>query len=147
MRKIAYIDNFNEWEKSFNFSITFTVRFSETDAFGHLNNTVPFTYFEDARVAMLTSINYEIDANSQLLPVVADIQCDFIKQVFFKETITLYTKINTIGNTSFEIHYMAKNEQGEICFVGRGAIVQINKETGRPHQLDDDLIKRLNTFK
>ncbi|OZM58017.1 hypothetical protein CIB95_05960 [Lottiidibacillus patelloidae] len=147
MRKIAYIDNFSEWEQSFNFSITFTVRFSETDAFGHLNNTVPFTYFEDARVAMLTAIDYEIDANSQLLPVVADIQCDFIKQVFFKETITLYTKINTIGNTSFEIHYMAKNEQREICFVGRGAIVQINKKTGRPHQLDAALIKRLNTLK
>jgi acyl-CoA thioester hydrolase len=147
MKKISYIANLQEWEQSFHFSITFTVRFSETDAFGHLNNTVPFTYFEDARVAMLTSIGYEIDANSELLPVVADIQCDFLKQVFFKETITLYTKINTIGNTSFEIHYMAKNTSGEMCFVGRGRIVQINKKTGLPTKLSDEIIMRLNTFK
>jgi acyl-CoA thioester hydrolase len=147
MKKISYIENLKEWEDSFHFSITFTVRFSETDAFGHLNNTVPFTYFEDARVALLTSIGYEINANSQLLPVVADIQCDFLKQVFFNETITLFTKINTIGNTSFEIHYMAKNDQGETCFVGRGRIVQINKKTGRPHKLDEEIMMRLNTLK
>jgi acyl-CoA thioester hydrolase len=50
MKKINYIDEFTEWEETFTFSHSIKVRFSETDMFGHLNNTVPFVYFEEERI-------------------------------------------------------------------------------------------------
>lgn len=51
MSRISYIHDFNEWKKEFSFYQEVKVRFSETDMFGHLNNTVPFVYFEQARIA------------------------------------------------------------------------------------------------
>jgi len=45
MKKISYIDNFEQWAAEFDFFIPIKVRFSETDMFGHLNNTVPFIYW------------------------------------------------------------------------------------------------------
>jgi acyl-CoA thioester hydrolase len=138
LKNISYIDDFEKWQQSFSFSISLTVRFSETDAFGHLNNTVPFTYFEDARIAFLSSLGFEISLDQPTILVVADLQCDFIKQVFFNEKITLYTTVNNVGNTSFDIHYMAKNDQEQICFVGRGKLVLINKKTGKPTPLDKE---------
>ena len=35
--------------------------------------------------------------------VVADIQCDYIKQVFFDEKLTIYVKIASIGKSSMDI--------------------------------------------
>ena len=40
----------------FEFSVPVSVRFSETDMYGHLNNTVTFAYFEYARIEYLKHI-------------------------------------------------------------------------------------------
>ena len=50
MKKMEYINEIVSWEEEFEFFYQVKVRFSETDMFGHLNNTVPFTYFEQARI-------------------------------------------------------------------------------------------------
>ncbi|WP_432352098.1 acyl-CoA thioesterase [Sporosarcina sp. A2] len=131
--KQSYIGNFEEWEKGFRFSVPIRVRFSETDMFGHLNNTVTFSYFEQARIDYLKKLglmNDWLDPKGERIPVVADLQCDYSKQVFFDETVDVYVKANSIGKSSVDIHYMAKNANGEVVFTGRGAMVQISKETG-----------------
>lgn len=133
LMKQTYIEDFGEWEKGFRFSIPIEVRFSETDMFGHLNNTVTFAYFEQARINYLKNLglmNDWLDPNGETIPVVADLQCDYMKQVFFAEVVDVYVKANSIGNSSVDIHYMAKNAKGEVVFTGRGAMVQISKKTG-----------------
>ncbi|BAQ11665.1 thioesterase superfamily protein [Bacillus sp. OxB-1] len=132
--KMAYIKDMGEWAADFEFSIPISVRFSETDMYGHLNNTVPFTYFEEARIEYCKSIGLMsdwLDPEGKSIPVVADLQCDFIKQVFFDENLSIYVKAAEVGNSSVDIHYMAKNEKGEVVFTGRGTLVQISKVTGK----------------
>ncbi len=132
--KAKYIEDFKVWEQEFKFSIPITVRFSETDMFGHLNNTVPFVYFEHARIAYLKEIGLMGDwmaQNGNNIPVVADLQCDYMKQVFFDEELNVYVKASSFGTSSVDIHYMGKNEKGDVVFTGRSAIVQIEKKTGK----------------
>ena len=40
-------------------------------------------------------------------------------------------KAATVGNSSVDIHYMAKNSKGDIVFTGRGSMVQIGRQTGK----------------
>lgn len=138
--KINYIDDFKKWEEEFSFYAEVTVRFSETDMYGHLNNTVPFTYFEYARIEFFKSVAFTawVDRKADLIPVVADLQCDFLKQVFFDEKLKIYVKAAKVGNSSVDLHYMVKNEKGEICITGRGAIVQINRNTGKAVPWSDE---------
>lgn len=135
LKKISYIDSFDEsYKNSFSFSHKIKIRFSETDMFGHMNNTVPFTYFEEGRIEFFKSIGLMekwLSLNRENIPVVADLQCDFMKQAFFDNMITLYVKVNHIGHSSIDLHYLGVN-QGEDClFVGRGTIVQISTITGK----------------
>jgi acyl-CoA thioester hydrolase len=146
MSKISYIHNLNDWKESFTFSFPVKVRFSETDLFGHLNNTVPFTYFEMARIEFFKSLGFMQDwvkPDHETIPVVADLQCDFLQQVFFDETIHIYVKANKVGNSSVDIHYMGKKESGDICLTGRGTMVQISKKTGRPIPWTSEMKKLL----
>ncbi|WP_419959168.1 acyl-CoA thioesterase [Psychrobacillus sp. BM2] len=132
--KAKYIEDIVSWEQGFHFYSEVSVRFSETDMYGHLNNTVTFAYFEYARIEYFKHIqlmNDWLDPKGEKIPVVADLQCDYVKQVFFDEKLHIYVKANSIGSSSVDIHYMAKNEKDEIVFTGRGSIVQIDKKTGR----------------
>jgi acyl-CoA thioester hydrolase len=146
MKKVNYIHDFQEWERSFSFSHQVRVRFSETDMFGHLNNTVPFVYFEEARIEFFKSIGFMQKwtmKESDEIPVVADLQCDFIQQVFFNEQLNIYVKVNKVGNSSVDLHYMAKKENGSIAFVGRGSIVQISKITGKSMPWNEEMKQAL----
>ncbi|MCM3737349.1 acyl-CoA thioesterase [Bacillus cytotoxicus] len=134
MKQIHYIEHFEEWENAFSFYIPVKVRFSETDMFGHMNNCVAFTYFELARIEFFKELGFMqewVHESSETMIVVADLQCNFLKQVFFDENLKVYVKAENVGNSSLDLHYMVKNEAGEICLVGRGAMVQASKKTGK----------------
>jgi len=134
LKKISYIGDWSLWQKGFSFCLPVTVRFSETDMFGHMNNTVPFIYFEQARIAFLQQLGFMGEwarKGAKSIPVVADLQCDYLRQVFFNDKLRIYVKVQKVGNSSVDIHYMAKNEVDEICFTGRGTLVQISVETGK----------------
>ncbi|MGE7779575.1 acyl-CoA thioesterase [Peribacillus sp. NPDC097264] len=144
MSRISYIDNIKEWRNGFSFKHEIKVRFSETDMFGHLNNTVPFTYFEEARIEYFNSMGFMVDwssAESDEIPVVADLQCDYIQQVFFNEQLTIHVKAAHVGNSSVDIHYMGTKEDGTICLTGRGTVVQVSKTTGKPVPLAEEMKK------
>ncbi len=132
--KAVYIKDLSTWASEFVFFVPVSVRFSETDMYGHLNNTVPFIYFEHARIEFLKEIrlmNNWLNPQSKTFPVVADLQCDFVKQVFFDEKLEVFVKAATVGNSSVDIHYMAKNSKGDIVFTGRGTMVQIDRQNGK----------------
>lgn len=146
--KANYIDNFQEWEKGFSFFSEVRVRFSETDMYGHMNNTISFTYFEQARIdyfrhlgILMPSVGEE-DVKS--IPIVADLQCDYVKQVFFDDVLRIYTKVAQVGNSSMDIHYLAKNQKDEICFTGRGTIVQMDPRTGKSVPISEEEKTKLN---
>ena len=134
--KANYIEDFKEWIKDFHFSATVHVRFSETDMFGHVNNTVPISYFEYARIEYMKELGLMqrwLAGGDDLFPVVADMQVDYVQQVFFDEKLDVRVKVASVGNSSIDVHYWAVNEKGETCFTGRGAMVQISKKTGKGH--------------
>ncbi|WP_027409515.1 acyl-CoA thioesterase [Anoxybacteroides tepidamans] len=146
MKKIDYIDHFDEWQRSFRFFHRLKVRFCETDMFGHLNNTVPFIYFEEVRTKFLQEIGFMekwTNEHSEEIPVVADLKCDFLKQVFFNDELYVYVKVHKIGTSSVDLHYMVKKENREIVLVGRGALVQINKYTGKSVPWNDEMRQKL----
>ncbi len=134
MKKVSYIHDFETWEQSFSYSNKIKVRFSETDMFGHMNNTVPFAYFEESRIGFFKHIGLMQDwvqKESATIPIVADLQCDYLNQVFFDDILDIFVKIESVGNTSIDLHYLGKKQNGDICFVGRGTMVQMCKRTGK----------------
>lgn len=135
MKKIPYIESFDSaYKESFSFSHPIKIRFSETDMFGHMNNTAPFTYFEEGRIEFFKKTGMMqkwLQSNGESIPVVADLQCDFLHQAYFDDKINLFVKINRIGTSSVDLHYLGVNDHRESIFVGRGTIVQISQRTGK----------------
>ncbi|CAM3820620.1 acyl-CoA thioesterase [Alkalicoccus chagannorensis] len=140
----AYIQNPAEWQEGFTFFDHARVRFSETDAFGHVNNTVAFVYFEQARINYFQSLGLMQDwMEGESIIVTGDLQCDYHRQVTFGEALTIGVKTASVGRTSIDVHYMVTNEKQELCMTGRGRIVQIHKQTGQSHPWSDAVSAKL----
>ncbi|MBD3860360.1 acyl-CoA thioesterase [Bacillus sp. 28A-2] len=136
MRLPSYIEEpFEEWRASFRFYVETTVRFSETDMFGHMNNVTPFVYFEEARIAFFQKtglVDKRMKRKRETITVVANLQCDYIKQVEIGERLRVYVKPEKVGSSSLILHYLGENEQQEPCFTGAVTMVQIDKRTSKP---------------
>ncbi|QHE53180.1 thioesterase family protein [Pontibacillus sp. HMF3514] len=147
MKKLSYVDHSEEWLSEFSFYIPIKVRFSETDMFGHMNNTAPFIYFEEARIEFLKSVGMfgDVSSKAESVPVVGDLQCDFHQQIYFDDQLRLYVKVESMGRTSYDVHYLAKNQHDHVCLTGRGRIVHINPQTGKPVEITQEIKEQLTT--
>lgn len=145
MNKIPYIADFAKWEEEFSFFHEVSVRFCETDLYGHMNNTVAFVYFESARIEYFKSlgITHWKEESQDLILVTADLQCNYLAQIYFDEKIRIYVKTAKIGNSSADLHYLGKKEDGTVCLTGRGTIVLFSRKTGRPVPWPDEMKKKM----
>ncbi|ADC48687.1 4-hydroxybenzoyl-CoA thioesterase [Alkalihalophilus pseudofirmus OF4] len=146
MRLPAYITDFDKWKKGFTFSSEVRVRFSETDAFGHVNNKNALVYFEDARLEYFSSLGLMqkwANADFETMIVAADLQCDYVRQIKFNEQLRVYVKVEKLGSSSMDLHYLVLNQDQEVCLTGRGAIVQIGKESGKAVPWNEEMRQAL----
>ncbi|RYG74851.1 acyl-CoA thioesterase [Lentibacillus lipolyticus] len=145
MRSVSYIEDMQQWRSEFSFYIPVNIRFSETDMFGHVNNVSAFIYFEEARVEFLKEAGFfDSGEKNESIPIVADLQCDYHKQIYFDEKLKLYVKVNQIGTTSFDIHYLGVNKDSELCLTGRGRMVNLDAESGKPVPMSEKMKAKLS---
>ncbi|RKL65976.1 hypothetical protein CR203_18070 [Salipaludibacillus neizhouensis] len=140
--KPDYIKDLETWKDEFQLFFPVSVRFSETDAFGHLNNTVSFVYFETARIEFFKETGLMqrwMSRTGENIPVTADLQCDYRKQIFFDEKLNIGVKVAKVGSSSLDLHYVILNENKEVCMTGRGSIVQVSKKTGKSSAWETDI--------
>ncbi len=99
-------------------------RFQETDALGHINNTVPAIWFEQAREPLFRIFTPSLDVNDWHL-IVAGYNIQFQAELQYGQAVEVRTSISRIGNSSFTIRQQAW-QQGQCCVVGETAMVHFD---------------------
>ncbi|SEB81066.1 thioesterase family protein [Paenibacillus sp. GP183] len=140
MRRASLIQpNAEEWLGNFHFSIPLKVRYSETDMLGHLNNVSYFIYFEQGRVDYFEHLGLsDYLFNEEAITVVADLECQYLAQVYLKEPLKLYIRTASLGRTSLDLEYaLVEETNGQLKAVGRGAIVRVDTKSGKSSRLPE----------
>lgn len=119
--------NLEEKLTEFKYKTSVPIRFSDMDMFGHVNNAVYLTYFEQARVAYWKDI-IKWDWK-ELGIIIAKSEVEYLKPIFPEDQIYAYVRTSKIGRSSFNVEYLLVAEQNEI---------QILKTTGRTTQVAFD---------
>lgn len=118
------------------------VRFCETDALGHTNNTSYFFYFEESRMKFLNAVAPKAD-NTDVQFVVARITCDYIQQSYAGDTLTARTTVEKVGSKSFTLRQEVLNEQQQLIAGGECIIVCFNQQSQQSVVIPDDLRAQL----
>lgn len=118
---------------------TFDIAWGDMDALGHVNNVRYFDYFQEARIEWLRDLN--IPMTEQTGPIVLHIACTYLKPVIYPATLSLTSKIHSLGNSSMVMDHDLY--QGE-TLVAQGVckIVWVDYTRNKSVTLPDD-IRRL----
>lgn len=121
--------------------IEIPVSWGDQDAFGHVNNTVFFRWFESARIAYTTKLGLpEWFQTRRIGPILAAVSCNFRRQVRFPDTIRAGSRIDRIGRTSLTMsHAISSQTHGALAGDGTSTIVLFDYGTNTPYPIPDDL--------
>jgi len=86
------------------YSTPIELRFSDLDAYGHVNSAVYFTYLETARVKLFDDFFREVTAQG-VFTVVARAECDFKLPIMLYDNVIVTLWIAKLGRSSFDIEY------------------------------------------
>ncbi|MBQ0759071.1 MAG: acyl-CoA thioesterase [Zhongshania sp.] len=100
---------------------TMEPRFCETDALGHINNTVVPMWFETARGAVFELFNPGQDLKKWNV-ILRKMDVDFIAQIYHGQAVEIRTRIGHIGSSSFTCEHEAW-QRDEL--VAKGSAVMI----------------------
>lgn len=106
------------------FSEQFNPRFSDTDALGHINNTMVPVWFEGARDPVFRWFSPELDLSNWQL-ILAKIDVSFIGQMYYGQPMEIRTYIGRIGGSSFDV-YQELWQQNKLCASGTAVMVHFN---------------------
>lgn len=103
------------------FTLSITPRFYETDAFGHINNTVMTGWFEAGRAPIFQIFTPDMNIQ-QLTLILARIEVDFVAQTHYGHEVMIKTGIEKVGNSSFVV--IQEAWQNDVL-VAKGKAVQV----------------------
>ena len=114
------------------FSEQITPRFSDTDALGHINNTMVPIWFEGARDPIFRLFMPELNLKEWQL-ILAKIDVSYHGQLFYGKTLELKTFISRIGRASFDV-YQELWQQDTLCASGTSVMVHYcySKQSSKP---------------
>ncbi|MGI2258671.1 acyl-CoA thioesterase [Shewanella sp. GXUN23E] len=84
------------------FTLELTPRFNETDALGHINNTVIPGWFEAGRTPVFEIFNPLLDLQRWNL-IVAGYNIAFKAPTYYGSVVTITTEVARIGSASFDL--------------------------------------------
>lgn len=119
-------------------------RFNETDALGHINNTVIATWFEGARDPIFRLFTPDLNPTQWRL-ILAKFSVEFHAELFYGVPVEVRSYVSRIGGSSFDVMQEAW-QGGKRCASGIAVLVQYDFAAKRSVALDEGLKQQLQTL-
>ena len=112
--------------------IEIPVGFGDMDAYGHVNNTRYFRWFEDVRFEAFTRASMtEVQERTGLGPILAKTQCIFKAPVTYPDTIRAGVRVTAIDADRFTMeHCLVSVASGAVVAEGDARIVIVDYRNG-----------------
>ncbi|PAJ72603.1 thioesterase [Pseudoalteromonas sp. NBT06-2] len=110
-------------------------RFTETDALGHINNTVLPVWFEATRMPIFRFFTPDLNPKKWKL-IIAKIEVEFQGELFYGQEVEIKTAVRKIGNSSFVIEQSAW-QHAEQCALGKTIVVRYDFDNKKAKALSE----------
>jgi len=106
-------------------ALSIPVQWGEMDAYGHVNNTVFFRWFESARIAFLDRCGMlETMERDGIGAILHSTACRFRRPVFHPDTVEVGGRATDVDHDRFTMEYLVvSREQDAVVGEGSGRIV------------------------
>ena len=151
-------------EGDFRYRHPIEIRYNDTDALGHVNNAIYFSYFEMARGGYYREVvGYPFGAGphaEQRTFVIAEAHITYRSPALYGEPLFCGVRVGWASRSAFSLEYLVEVEAsplrtveegspiGQARVVADGSTVQVfyDLKRGRPTRTPADLVRDLATY-
>lgn len=129
--------------------INITVRFSDLDALGHVNNATYLSYIQDARIAYFNKILNRKTNDLKYNAIIARIEIDYMNQICLGDNVAVYTRYTSVGEKSCDVENLVVIENGKENIIAAHSVskvVSFDYRTGKSIPIPDSWRKAINTY-
>jgi acyl-CoA thioester hydrolase len=122
------------------------VRFSDTDALGHVNNAVYLSYLESARVDYLREL-LGAKKIEELGVIIARVEIDYKSPAFHHETLRVGCRVEEIGGSSIRMDYRIEDKaSGRLVALAKSVLVAYDYAAARVVRVREDWREKMEAF-
>ena len=138
-----------KFQQQFPVCIQQPVQWGDMDALRHVNNTVYFRYFENARIALMerTGIN-RLFLSDNIGPVLGHTQCKYLRPLTWPDQITVGTAVSAIHEKRFSMVYAVfSHQQQTVAAEGTSEAVYLDMASGATCAIPDSIRQALTQLR
>ena len=126
---------------------TITTRWSDNDAYGHVNNTVYYQWFDSAVNALLVGAGLLDIAHGDPIGLVVETGCTYFAPLSFPGDVVVGLAVDRLGGSSvtYRIGIFAAGADAPAA-QGHFTHVYVNRATRRPVALPDEWRSKLDVL-
>ena len=132
-------------EKHYHIVLFQDVIWGDMDAFGHVNNTVFFRYFEDARWEFFNRFGVnECKEKHNIGPILAATDCNFKLPLTYPDRIHIGARYTILPPKKISMEYVIYSEKLDgIAAEGQGLLVYYDYGQGRSCDIPSEILNGL----
>ncbi len=122
---------------------TIPVQWGDMDAYGHVNNTVLFRYFESARIAYLDRCGFlQTYDEDRIGAILHSTDCRFHRALIYPDTVQVGGRAVSVDRDRFTMAYLVVSlAHNEVVAEGSGIVVSFDYNTREKAPLPDTVRK------
>lgn len=107
------------------------IRFNDLDSYQHVNNNSYFSFYDLGKESYFSAV-FKCDfRKAPVVPLIANIQADFIEPILFRDEIMMETRVSHLGTKSFTLQQRAVNQKtGRVVCQAQTVMVCFDLEKG-----------------
>jgi acyl-CoA thioester hydrolase len=129
--------------------VPIATRWSDNDAYGHLNNVVYYSLFDSAVNTILIEAGLLDPASSPIIGLVVESNCRFYSSLTYPELVQVGVAVEHLGRSSVRYHLAAfRTGAPEAAAAGRYTHVYVDRQTNRPFPIPEghrELMEKLKS--
>lgn len=131
--------------EAFPVRVRIPVQWGEMDAYGHVNNTVVFRYFETARIAFLERCGFITSYDHDRIgAILHSTECRFRLPLYYPDTVLVGGRALDVVSDRFTMEYRVVSlTHNAVAADGRGVIVSFDYNTARKTAIPDAITTEL----
>lgn len=127
------------------FRTKIVLRWSDLDAFDHVNNSRYLTFLEQARIECFESIG-EAWVTDDTAPVVASATLNFRYPIAYPADVFVELSTDRVGTSSVVINHRIVAANGTLHCDGHVVAVWVDRHSGKPTELPNGVRRALETL-
>jgi len=132
----------------YQFVLPWPVQWGDQDAFGHVNNTIYFRWFESARIEYMNRLGLDdLYEKERVGPILASIKCDYRRQLHFPDTVRIGARVSRLGRSSIGMeHRLVSESQNAVVAEGDSTLVVFDYKTQQSCPIPEALRAAIEAF-